>query len=84
MTDLKIELARRDADIEYLEGQLAQAAASSRPVQREQPVIDQVTCMDYSPAVVSPPHGAPSKDEQGHNSLVTQCWFAEVHKRSLL
>ena len=31
ISDLKIELARRDADVEYLEGQLAEAVAANRP-----------------------------------------------------
>lgn len=31
LTDLKIELARRDAEIEYLEAQLAEAVAANRP-----------------------------------------------------
>lgn len=31
LTDLKIELARRDAEIEYLEAQLAEAVAADRP-----------------------------------------------------
>lgn len=75
MTDLKIELARRDADIEYLEGQLAQAAASSRPVQREQPVIDQVPCIGLLlPAALSPPHGTLHRQARaqhmGHPVLV--------------
>ena len=31
ISDLKIELARRDAKVEYLEGQLAEAVAANRP-----------------------------------------------------
>ncbi|KAL0020086.1 hypothetical protein WJX79_009298 [Trebouxia sp. C0005] len=31
VSDLKIELARRDAEVEYLEGQLAEAVAANRP-----------------------------------------------------
>ena len=31
ISDLKIELARRDAEVEYLEGQLAEAVAANRP-----------------------------------------------------
>lgn len=34
ISDLKIELARRDADVEYLEGQLAEAVAANRPHMR--------------------------------------------------
>ena len=31
ISDLKLELARRDAEVEYLEGQLAEAVAANRP-----------------------------------------------------
>ena len=31
ISDLKIELARRDAEVEDLEGQLAEAVAANRP-----------------------------------------------------
>ena len=31
VSDLKIELARRDAEVEYLERQLAEAVAANRP-----------------------------------------------------
>ena len=42
ITDLKIELARRDADVQYLESQLAQANSASRPLERFVPRSDEV------------------------------------------
>lgn len=36
ISDLKIELARRDAEVEYLEAQLAEAVAANRPHVRSQ------------------------------------------------
>lgn len=36
ISDLKIELARRDAEVEYLEAQLAEAVATSKPHMRMQ------------------------------------------------
>ena len=37
VSDLKVELARRDAEVEYLEGQLAEAVAANRPHLRPKP-----------------------------------------------
>ncbi|DBB14510.1 TPA: hypothetical protein ACH3X3_004792 [Trebouxia sp. C0006] len=37
VSDLKIEVARRDAEVEYLEGQLAEAVAANRPHVRAAP-----------------------------------------------
>ena len=36
ISDLRIELARRDAEVEYLEAQLAEAVAANRPYARPQ------------------------------------------------
>ena len=42
ITDLKIELARRDAEVQYLENQLAQASAASKPAERHAARNDEV------------------------------------------
>lgn len=83
ISDLKIELARRDADIQYLEGQLAHAAAVARPMHRSPHTIDEVPIFHTKPAepclrcvhctqMLNPAHKVQDMCSKAHKSMI-QC-----------